>query len=101
MAANTCYTMNPARGTAPAWINNNANDTWWWSITSCAGIKARMATALQYGGVPSSYQVYDLSGQLVLESAYEPQNLGTGHWIVVARDAMGKQLSRRTVQIRN
>jgi GH35 family endo-1,4-beta-xylanase len=101
MAANTCYTMNPARGTAPAWINNNANDTWWWSITSCTGIKARMATALQYDAAPSRYLVYDLNGQLVQESAFEPRNLGAGSWIVVARDASGKQISRRTVQIRD
>jgi len=100
MAAGTCYTMNPARGVAPAWINNNANDTWWWSTTSCAGIQKRVAAGPQFEVTPSRYQVYDLTGQLVQESAYEPQNLGAGRWIIVSRDAAGQQISRRTVQIR-
>lgn len=99
MAANTCYTMNPARGTAPAWINNNANDTWWWSTTSCAGILKRAVVVLVTEAAPSSYQVYDLMGNLVLESVYEPKNLGSGRWIVVARGSMGQVLSRHTVMI--
>jgi len=101
MATNTCYTMNPARGTAPAWINNNANDTWWWSTTSCTRLLGRIAMEQQYEGVPSRYQVYDLMGNLTQESATEPQNLGAGNWIIVARNASGLQLSRRTLFNRN
>lgn len=41
MNANTCYTMNPARAPAPQWINNNANDSWWWVPTSCGSVLAR------------------------------------------------------------
>lgn len=99
MAANTCYTMNPARGEAPPWINNNANDTWWWNKTSCAGMLRRLGSSLETEVVPSSYQVYDLTGKLVRESAYEPKDLGAGRWIVVSRDAFGHALSSRTVQI--
>ena len=36
MAPNTCYTMNPARGTSPKDINNDASQTWWWVTTECA-----------------------------------------------------------------
>ena len=39
MAAGKCYTMNPnrVREGVPQWINEEANQTWWWSETSCAG----------------------------------------------------------------
>ena len=37
MAAGKCYTMNKDRVKegVPQWINEEANQTWWWSETSC------------------------------------------------------------------
>ena len=37
MAAGKCYTMNPdrVREGVPQWINEEANQTWWWSEVSC------------------------------------------------------------------
>ena len=39
MAAGKCYTMNPDRvpGGVPQWINDEANQTWWWVETPCDG----------------------------------------------------------------
>ena len=38
MAAGKCYTMNSdrVREGVPQWINEEATQTWWWSVVSCA-----------------------------------------------------------------
>ena len=36
MASNTCYTMNPAQSPAPAYINFDASQTYWWVVTPCS-----------------------------------------------------------------
>jgi hypothetical protein len=35
MANGKCYTMNPDRKPSPVWINDEADQTWWWIETSC------------------------------------------------------------------
>ena len=35
MEEGKCYTLNPTCGQNPTWINENANDTYWWMETSC------------------------------------------------------------------
>jgi hypothetical protein len=35
MEPGKCYSLNPDRGTQYGWINNNAQDRWWWRETSC------------------------------------------------------------------
>ena len=35
MEEGKCYTLNPSCGQDPSWINENANDTYWWMETSC------------------------------------------------------------------
>jgi len=37
MAQGKCYSLNPDRGTQYGWINNNAQDRWWWREVSCVG----------------------------------------------------------------
>jgi hypothetical protein len=98
MAANTCYTMNPARGAAPSWINSNANDTWWWSIASCSGIQPKSTLVATTSFGPARYQVYDMRGNLYSSSAYQPQNLPRGRWVVVTRDAIGQVLGSRLME---
>jgi O-glycosyl hydrolase len=96
MAASTCYTMNPARGTSPSWINNNANDTWWWAIASCSGIQAK-EIAVTPLVAPSYYEVFDLQGKLLLKSNQVPQNLPQGRWTLVGRSTSGQILEMRAI----
>lgn len=35
MTPGKCYSLNPERGTQYGWINNNAQDSWWWVETPC------------------------------------------------------------------
>ncbi|MBQ3714995.1 MAG: hypothetical protein II892_05335 [Fibrobacter sp.] len=35
MEPDKCYSLNPARGTQHGWINNNAQDPWWWREVNC------------------------------------------------------------------
>lgn len=35
MEEGKCYSLNPDRGTQYGWINNNAQDSWWWVETPC------------------------------------------------------------------
>ena len=35
MEAGKCYALNPERGIQYGWINNNAQDSWWWVEVSC------------------------------------------------------------------
>lgn len=35
MEKGKCYSLNPDRGTQYGWINNNAQDSWWWIETPC------------------------------------------------------------------
>lgn len=35
MTLGKCYSLNPERGTQYGWINNNAQDSWWWVETPC------------------------------------------------------------------
>jgi hypothetical protein len=37
MEPGKCYSLNPDRGTQYGWINNNAQDSWWWREVSCGG----------------------------------------------------------------
>jgi len=37
MEQGKCYSLNPDRGTQYGWINNNAQDSWWWREVSCGG----------------------------------------------------------------
>lgn len=97
MASNTCYTMNPARGTAPVWINNNANDTWWWVKASCSGIAAKPLVFAGSTDSPARYEVYDLQGQLHSVSEHKPVNLPVGSWILMTRDSEGRLLSRQSI----
>lgn len=97
MAANTCYIMNSARGTAPTWINNNATDTYWWSTTSCAGVKAKSVGMSQLAATPSYYEVFDLQGKLLLKSNQVPQNLPQGRWTLIGRSSAGQVLDMRTI----
>lgn len=97
MSANTCYTMNSDRGASPAWINNNANDTWWWKTTSCSGIKAKSLEMASLVAEPSYYEVFNLQGQLQQKSLQVPQSLPQGRWMLVSRSATGQALEMRTI----
>jgi hypothetical protein len=35
MESGKCYSLNPDRGTQYGWINNDAQDRWWWVEVSC------------------------------------------------------------------
>jgi hypothetical protein len=35
MEPGKCYSLNPDRGTQYGWINNNAQDSWWWMEVQC------------------------------------------------------------------
>ena len=35
MEIGKCYALNPARGAQYGWINNNAQDSWWWVEVPC------------------------------------------------------------------
>ena len=35
MTPGKCYSLNPERGTQYGWINNNAQDSWWWVEAPC------------------------------------------------------------------
>jgi hypothetical protein len=35
MEPGKCYGLNPDRGTQHGWINNNAQDKWWWEERAC------------------------------------------------------------------
>ena len=35
MEPGKCYSLNPDRGTQHGWINNNAQDSWWWREVDC------------------------------------------------------------------
>ena len=37
MEPGKCYGLNPDRGTQHGWINNNAQDSWWWVEKPCDG----------------------------------------------------------------
>ena len=37
MEEGKCYSLNPERGSQYGWINNNAQDPWWWIETPCDG----------------------------------------------------------------
>lgn len=37
MEENTCYSLNPDRGSQYGWINTNAQDPYWWIKTPCDG----------------------------------------------------------------
>lgn len=41
MTPGKCYSLNPERGTQYGWINNNAQDTWWWVEAPCEKEKNR------------------------------------------------------------
>jgi len=41
-----CYSLNPDRGTQYGWINNNAQDSWWWVETPCDGSVPEEETTL-------------------------------------------------------
>lgn len=97
MTANTCYTMNPARGNAPLWINNSASDTWWWSVSSCAGLQAKKFTASPVLMTPSYYEVYDLQGRLVRQYHEYPRQLSKGYWTVITRNSQGQVLKTETL----
>jgi len=100
MASNTCYTMNPARNPAPAWITANANDNWWWVTVPCTGLLAKPVGVLSDAGVPARYEVYDLQGNLRSVSAQKPTQLPAGSWILMIQDSEGRLISRQTLQQR-
>lgn len=69
MKANTCYTMNSARGTPPQWINDNANDTYWWVETSCGTVASSSSQKVESSSSAkvtssSSKQVESSSGAI-------------------------------------
>ncbi len=35
METGKCYSLNPDRGAQYGWINNNAQDSWWWVEVPC------------------------------------------------------------------
>jgi len=92
MASGKCYTLNPARGASPSWINSNASDTWWWSPVSCSGILVKLGWT--GNSSISSYRVYGLDGKPLLRSSSYPHDLPTGRWIVVAQDRRGAIVQR-------
>ena len=63
MATNTCYKMNPARGTSPTWITNVATDTWWWSKASCSTGALLRLNALPAAPRSESAVEFDLLGR--------------------------------------
>jgi len=65
MAASTCYTMNPARGLpAPTWINGDASQTYWWSVTACS-----TATSSSSSSKASSSSVAVSSSSVIISSS--------------------------------
>jgi len=100
MVNGKCYTMNPDRGSAPTWINNNANDTWWWVTTPCIGVITK-GSAIALERSANIYQVYDMQGKLFATSAYQPRNLPTGRWLVLSRDTQGDILESKVIDTRH
>lgn len=41
MEEGKCYSLNPERGSQYGWINNNAQDSWWWVEAPCEKEKNR------------------------------------------------------------
>ena len=37
METGKCYSLNPERGIQSGWINDNAQDSWWWTEVPCDG----------------------------------------------------------------
>ena len=35
MKEGSCYSLNPERGTQIGWVNNDAQDSWWWQEVDC------------------------------------------------------------------
>lgn len=67
MAVSTCYTLNPDRGTPPAWINADASDAFWWRETPCGTSQSSSST------VPSSSSGVTLSSSLMpVSSSVDP-----------------------------
>jgi len=62
MASNTCYTMNPAQSPAPAYINFDASQTYWWVVTPCS-------QASSSSSVPSSSSVAVSSSSVKVSSS--------------------------------
>ena len=89
--------VQPIRSTSS--INNNANDTFWWSIASCSTGALAKGIESDASVQPSSYQVYSLQGKLHSTSDYAPQNLPAGRWLLISRDAQGQALQSRVLEV--
>jgi hypothetical protein len=92
--------MNPDRGVSPPWINNNANDTWWWVKASCTGMLAKPQVLPWYSGIPARYEVYDMQGKLHSVSSQKPSHLPAGTWMLMIRDSEGRLLTSQKWQQR-
>lgn len=68
MAANTCYTQNPATS-AVSWINANANETYWWSVTPCTGTASSSSVAASSSSVKVSSSSVAVSSSSVQASS--------------------------------
>jgi len=84
MEEGECYSLNPDRGTQYGWINNNAQDSWWWVETPCE--------AEEYANTcPDGSTLYKKTTAQAIEASSENNSTYTLEMPKVFYDALGRK----------
>jgi|GEM_PF-1734203 len=84
MEEGKCYSLNPDRGTQYGWINNNAQDSWWWVETPCE--------AEEYANTcPDDAFLYKKTTAQAIEASSENNSTYTLEMPKVFYDALGRK----------
>jgi len=84
MEEGKCYSLNPDRGTQYGWINNNAQDSWWWVETPCE--------AEEYANTcPDGSTLYKKTTAQAIEASSENNSTYTLEMPKVFYDALGRK----------
>jgi hypothetical protein len=84
-----CYSLNPDRGTQYGWINNNAQDSWWWVETPCEASEWEDACADESSILKKSASTEANSDSVIVKSYEYTFNEPKDFY-----DVLGRKLSR-------
>jgi hypothetical protein len=89
MEEGKCYSLNPDRGTQYGWINNNAQDSWWWVETPCEASEWEDACADESSILKKSASTEANSDSVIVKSYEYTFNEPKDFY-----DVLGRKLSR-------
>ncbi len=98
MAAGKCYTMNPDRVKegVPQWINEEANQTWWWSVVSCDATVVKKALGQNNGTTAIAAAVVTKASMAVVNNTLNIATTSNGVKSLKVFDVRGNMLLSET-----